>query len=41
MARAKPIECQFLIPITRDPATSDGQVHESTAWDWLESELID
>jgi hypothetical protein len=32
-------ECSFLIPLTRDSVLSDGLKHETSAWEWLETEL--
>lgn len=32
------VECSFLIPIRRDSVLSDGELHEQTAWDWLNDE---
>ena len=39
MAESYLVECTFLIPIKRDNRLSDGGVHSTTAWDWLEGEL--
>ena len=33
------LECAFLVPIRRDSRFSDGELHSTAAWDWLESEL--
>jgi hypothetical protein len=35
------LECSFLIPIRRDRNLSDGRLHRTTAWAWLESHLGD
>jgi hypothetical protein len=32
-------ECSFPVPIRRDKRLSDGQLHSTLAWDWLEGEL--
>lgn len=33
-------ECHFLIPVRRDANLSDGDLHATTAWEWLENELF-
>ncbi|MBC7856733.1 MAG: hypothetical protein IAF94_25160 [Pirellulaceae bacterium] len=33
------IECSFLIPLRRDAALSDGELHPVEAWEWLRDEL--
>ena len=33
------IECTFFIPIRRDANLSDGELHETDAWEWLDDEL--
>jgi len=40
MAR-KLVECSFLVPIHRDPETSDGAPHEQENWYWLVERLFD
>ena len=32
-------ECTFLIALRRDRRLSDGELHATTAWNWLHSEL--
>jgi hypothetical protein len=32
-------ECSFFIPIRRDAGLSDGELHSSDAWEWLDDEL--
>jgi hypothetical protein len=39
MARARLLECSFLIPTRRDRNLSDGKTHRPGAWEWLESGL--
>ena len=34
-------ECRFLIPLSRDKETSDGELHQSDTWQWLDSELAE
>ena len=34
------IECTFFIPIRRDAHLSDGELHETDAWEWLDEELF-
>ena len=33
-------ECTFFIPIRRDGNLSDGEPHETDAWEWLDEELF-
>jgi hypothetical protein len=33
------VECSFLIPMRRDSNLSDGEVHSTDAWEWLDDEL--
>jgi hypothetical protein len=33
------VECSFLIPIRGDEALSDGSVHSTVQWEWLNTEL--
>jgi len=33
------IECSFLIPLRRDAALSDGELHPVETWEWLRDEL--
>jgi hypothetical protein len=35
------LECRVLIPLKRDSETSDGELHASTAWRWLEREFLE
>ncbi len=39
VAKKRLLECSFLIPIRRDKNLSDGKVHRTTTWTWLEQEL--
>jgi hypothetical protein len=39
VARKRLVECSFLIPIRRDRGLSDGKLHLTTTWAWLEEEL--
>ena len=34
------LECTFFIPIRRDGNLSDGSLHETDAWEWLDEELF-
>jgi hypothetical protein len=34
------LECSFLIPVRRDRILSDGKLHPTTTWTWLEDELV-
>lgn len=34
------IECTFFIPIRCDANLSDGELHETDAWEWLDEELF-
>jgi hypothetical protein len=40
MAKSLMLECQFFVPLNRDGILSDGLPHETTAWEWLEDELL-
>jgi hypothetical protein len=33
------VECSFLIPTRRDRNLSDGDLHATDAWEWLDDEL--
>ena len=33
-------ECAFLVPIRRDVVLSDGDLHSTKAWEWLDNELF-
>ncbi len=33
-------ECAFLIPLRRDANLSDGELHSTEAWEWLDDELF-
>lgn len=35
------LECRFLIPLRSDVEISDGRIHASRTWRWLERELFD
>jgi hypothetical protein len=41
MARKALIECSFLIPIRRDRNLSDGGLHRTTTWQWLDERLYE
>jgi hypothetical protein len=34
-------ECRFLIPLCRDKEISDGDLHQTDTWQWLDSELAE
>ena len=40
MSQTLVVECKFFIPLIRDANLSDGLHHETTAWEWLEDELL-
>ena len=35
------LECSFFVPIRRDANLSDGELHSTDAWEWLDDELFD
>ena len=35
------VECSFFVPLKRDAILSDGALHESTVWEWLDNELFE
>jgi hypothetical protein len=35
------LECSFLIPVRRDRNLSDGRLHATTAWKWLDDQLYE
>jgi hypothetical protein len=35
------LECSFYVPLHRDSVLSDGKVHETDVWEWLELELYE
>lgn len=39
MVRIPLVECSFLIPDRSDANLSDGQPHDPSVWQWLETEL--
>jgi hypothetical protein len=39
MAQQLLTECSFLIPSRRDGHLSDGELHSTAAWEWLDDEL--
>ena len=41
MIQLKVVECSFLVPIRRDGILSDGELHSSDIWEWLDDELFD
>lgn len=41
MIHAKVVECSFLVPIRRDVNLSDGELHSTDLWQWLDDELFD
>ena len=41
MVREQVLECAFLVPIFRDEDLSDGDLHPTSAWDWLTGELYE
>ncbi len=34
-------ECSFFVPIRRDANLSDGELHSTDVWEWLDDELFD
>lgn len=34
-------ECHFLIPKRRDKDLSDGELHATTTWDWLQDQMFE
>ena len=41
MIQLKMIECSFFGPIRRDVNLSDGELHSTDLWEWLDDELFD
>jgi len=41
MIRLNIVECSFFVPIRRDANLSDGELHSSDIWEWLDNELFD
>lgn len=41
MVHGPVLECAFLIPIRRDVNLSDGDLHATDAWEWLDDELFE
>lgn len=41
MIQVKVVECSFFVPIRRDVNLSDGQLHSTELWEWLDDELFD
>lgn len=41
MVRRSVVECSFLIPVHRDANLSDGWLHSSEAWEWLDDRLFE
>lgn len=39
MTKSKLMECRFLVPLRRDVEISDGNLHETDCWQWLDHEL--
>lgn len=39
MIQLKVIECSFFVPIRRDINLSDGELHSTELWEWLDDEL--
>lgn len=35
------LECSFFVPIRRDADLSDGELHSTDIWEWLDDELFD
>lgn len=33
-------ECEFFVPLKRDAILSDGELHATTAWEWLDNQLF-
>lgn len=40
MVRSSVVECSFLVPVKRDAILSDGCLHSSEAWVWLDDRLF-
>ena len=34
------LECSFFVPIRRDANLSDGELHSTDVWEWLDDELF-
>ena len=41
MIQLKIVECSFFIPIRRDGNLSDGELHGTDCWEWLDDQLFD
>jgi len=41
MVRTSVVESSFLIPVHRDANLSDGWLHSSEAWEWLDDRLFE
>lgn len=41
MVRSSMVECSFLVPVKRDANLSDGWLHSSEAWAWLDDQLFE
>ena len=41
MVRSSVVECSFLVPVKRDALLSDGCLHSSEAWVWLDDRLFE
>lgn len=41
MIRKKPLECSFFILTRRDANLSDGELHSTEVWEWLDDEIFD
>ena len=41
MIQERVLECSFFVPIRRDANLSDGDLHSTDVWEWLDNELFD
>jgi hypothetical protein len=41
MPKGRVLECVFLIPLRRDAEISDGELHSTDEWQWLQTALIE
>ena len=41
MIQDRTVECSFFVPIRRDANLSDGELHSTEVWEWLNDELFD
>ena len=41
MIHLRIMECSFFVPVRRDVNLSDGELHSTDLWEWLDDELFD